>query len=666
MSFLRDRSASRRADAEVRTPQGGPPAGVQLIRVGGGKKVYQCVAGHRFEIPSAEVFQRYGFDWSWVEDVAASDPLAQLPVVGFPARSAVPPIAPSTTGRRSPFRTFEQYLALAMTNPNLIRTPLSEEDRRILAYMSYLRDRLADEHSGLSQDELVTVVIPTYERAEVVGQAIRSALDQSYRNLEVIVVDDASNDGTEAVVSGIEDERVTYIRHERNAGNAAARNTALRAASGTWVAYLDSDDTWDEHFIRILLGELRRLGGDFGYAAQRVLRPLAAAEVERRYVIRFAPFHRGLLENNNYISMISVLHRRSLLDRVGLLDEGFRRYVDWEFFLRLSEAAPPHAIPVVLSFYDQSEAATTVSRGESRDLHIDLIRRRLGEGRELATLLPRLGRDPEAAVAVAPLHARSTDVAPVPDAPTPTVVILSRQSASTLRACVTSVRGFSPTAPIVVVDSDSGREVGRVLDDLAEHEAVTILRAGVNRGLAHAVNRGIEVADPAADVVVLGDDALATPGWLEGLQRVALRPDVGIVVPRRVLPGGSDAIRTHVPGADPTRECDVALSEHDRNVADPALDVARGWVELRYTPLWCALITRRALELCGPLDEVRAPHHRAARAYCDAVRSYAGLKVVYTAEAKLYHFADRPTFELRSSDDELLAGVGRSHREVPA
>jgi len=75
----------------------------------------------------------------------------------------------------------------------------------------------------------VSVVIPTYNRAHLVGRAIRSVLNQTYQDFEIIVVDDGSTDNTEEVVKSFNDPRIRYIRHEENRGGSAARNTGIRA-----------------------------------------------------------------------------------------------------------------------------------------------------------------------------------------------------------------------------------------------------------------------------------------------------------------------------------------------------------------------------------------------------------------------------------------------------
>ena len=101
----------------------------------------------------------------------------------------------------------------------------------------------------------VSVVIPAYNgTSRYLGQAIRSVLAQRYTDYEIFVVDDASTDNTEALVHSF--PQVRYVRHSRNAGQAAARNTGARLAQGPYVAFLDQDDLWEPTFLEETLAIL--------------------------------------------------------------------------------------------------------------------------------------------------------------------------------------------------------------------------------------------------------------------------------------------------------------------------------------------------------------------------------------------------------------------------
>lgn len=105
----------------------------------------------------------------------------------------------------------------------------------------------------LSKEPLVSVIIPTYNRAGIIRRTIESVMGQTYQNLDIIIVDDASQDNTEEVVKAIQDERIRYIRNVKNQGASITRNNGVEAARGEYVAFLDSDDVWLPNKIELQL-----------------------------------------------------------------------------------------------------------------------------------------------------------------------------------------------------------------------------------------------------------------------------------------------------------------------------------------------------------------------------------------------------------------------------
>ena len=95
-------------------------------------------------------------------------------------------------------------------------------------------------------NELVSIVMPSYNTAKFISSAIESVLMQTYQNWELLIVDDCSTDNTDEVVSNYDDKRIIYLKNEKNSGAAVSRNKALNKARGEWIAFLDSDDLWYE------------------------------------------------------------------------------------------------------------------------------------------------------------------------------------------------------------------------------------------------------------------------------------------------------------------------------------------------------------------------------------------------------------------------------------
>lgn len=111
---------------------------------------------------------------------------------------------------------------------------------------------------------LVSVILPTYNRARVLPRAIRSVLNQTFSDLELIIVDDGSTDDTETVVRLFCDPRILYVRRERNEGVLPARNLGIRRARGSFIAFQDSDDEWLSEKLERQLHLLSTSGDDVG------------------------------------------------------------------------------------------------------------------------------------------------------------------------------------------------------------------------------------------------------------------------------------------------------------------------------------------------------------------------------------------------------------------
>lgn len=182
----------------------------------------------------------------------------------------------------------------------------------------------------------VSVIIPTYNREHLIGRAIQSVLNQTYQDFEIIVVDDASTDNTQEVVKSFNDLRIRYIRHEKNRGGSAARNTGIRAARGEYIAFLDSDDEW---LPEKLAEQIRVFHQDpecgVVYTDILVVYPDGCELQRRAPKIKGSMFHK-LLEANVVGTTSSVLVRRDCFDKVGLFNEELASCQDWDMWIRLA------------------------------------------------------------------------------------------------------------------------------------------------------------------------------------------------------------------------------------------------------------------------------------------------------------------------------------------
>lgn len=113
---------------------------------------------------------------------------------------------------------------------------------------------------------LVSIIMPSYNTAEFIAESIQSVLAQSYKDWELLIVDDCSTDNTDEVVKPyLSDERIIYLKNEKNSGAAVSRNRALREAKGKWIAFLDSDDLWMPDKLSKQINFMEEHGYSFTY-----------------------------------------------------------------------------------------------------------------------------------------------------------------------------------------------------------------------------------------------------------------------------------------------------------------------------------------------------------------------------------------------------------------
>ena len=214
-----------------------------------------------------------------------------------------------------------------------------------------------------SVSPLISVVIPTFNRARSVGSALRSVLGQSFRDFEIVVVDDHSADETDAVVVGMpptpSNGPIRYIRLDRNRGANHARNIGITSSRGAYVAFLDSDDIWHARKLDLQLKAIAAAG----LADNPVLCYSDRYRMDKDSII-FAyqksgdlPHPRRRLQSANVIGTLSSV----LVDRATALDLGFNEGLpacqDWDFYLRAESRCRFLRVPLPLTSYSDGQAS---------------------------------------------------------------------------------------------------------------------------------------------------------------------------------------------------------------------------------------------------------------------------------------------------------------------
>ncbi|QPF73708.1 glycosyltransferase [Roseateles sp. DAIF2] len=213
----------------------------------------------------------------------------------------------------------------------------------------------------MSSAATISVVIPCYNAAPYIGATLRSVFAQQWPTLEVLVVDDGSQDGSAELVER-EFPQVRVLR-QRNQGVAVARNTGIRAASGRWIAFVDADDIWLPGKLQAQWDLLQaNPGARISYTAWQVW-DSSTAEPGADYIAALQAradearwqgasgwiYHRLLLECSVWTS--TVLAERSLFDEIGLFDAELKLGEDYDLWLRVSRVSPILRVPRPLALY---------------------------------------------------------------------------------------------------------------------------------------------------------------------------------------------------------------------------------------------------------------------------------------------------------------------------
>lgn len=232
-------------------------------------------------------------------------------------------------------------------------------------------------------NELVSIIMPSFNSEKYIGAAINSILNQTYSNWELIIVDDCSVDNTTEIILSFNDSRIRLYKNEKNSGAALTRNRALREATGRWIAFLDSDDTWHPEKLerQILFMTENNYAFTFtDYQIQLNGRWLPYINTGPDIVDKRKMYHYC------YFSTITVMYDRNV---VGLIQiENLRKNNDYAMWLKAVEKTKCYRLPRCLSYYIKHD--NSISSGSKFKLiqwHYILFRKGLHKSIVMSVLL---------------------------------------------------------------------------------------------------------------------------------------------------------------------------------------------------------------------------------------------------------------------------------------
>lgn len=213
------------------------------------------------------------------------------------------------------------------------------------------------------KNPLVSIILPTKNRPKIIQNAINSIIKQSYKNWELVVVNDGGNDISD-IIERIGDKRIKYFNCEQSMGKSHANNLGIKKASAEIIAYLDDDDRWlPNHLEASVKGLLKHKSRQFTYSDYIKIDCLIDENdiqiPTRKELILQMEARDNSLKETNFIPNFSVVHYRSLFDLVGYYDEELKYYEDWDIFRRFSQIVRFTHVPEVTGEYWISQQGIT-------------------------------------------------------------------------------------------------------------------------------------------------------------------------------------------------------------------------------------------------------------------------------------------------------------------
>ena len=221
--------------------------------------------------------------------------------------------------------------------------------------------------------------MPSYNTAKYIAESVRSVMSQTYRNWELIIVDDCSTDGTDEVVRPLlSDNRIRYLKNDTNSGAAVSRNRALKAAKGRWIAFLDSDDLWMPQKLEKQIRFMEKTGCHFSYTNYEEIdaegRPAGIVVTGPKRITRTGFY------NYCWVGCLTVMYDARQVGLVQIAD--IRKNNDYAIWLKVCRRADCHLLDETLAKYRKGRIGSISSYSIFRLIgwHYRLYRVAEGQG----------------------------------------------------------------------------------------------------------------------------------------------------------------------------------------------------------------------------------------------------------------------------------------------
>jgi GT2 family glycosyltransferase/glycosyltransferase involved in cell wall biosynthesis/Flp pilus assembly protein TadD len=386
------------------------------------------------------------------------------------------------------------------------------------------------------ENPLVSVILTTFNRPDMLKEAINSIINQSYKHFEIIVVNDAGIDVSSIIESFNQPENILYLRHETNKGVAASRNTGINTARGKYIAYLDDDDIFYPDHIQTLMDFLEttpyRIAFTDAYRAYQEKKDGKYKTVHRD-IPYSEDFDKDEIMVKNLLPTLCLLHEKACLDETGLFDENLSAHEDWELWIRLSQKFPiGHIKKVTCEFRYRKEASSLSTRKRANMLRTAEI---IHAKHRSSEYNPSIIQKRRLFIETLRQEVFDTNTATV------SIIIPTYNNYDLTLSCIEAIRKTADAVPYEIIVVDNGSS-DMTPDYLHQEQAAGRIRTVINKenlGFSKANNQGANMAK-GKYLIFLNNDTIPQPHWLEEMLRVAESDkNIGIVGSKMLFPDGT-------------------------------------------------------------------------------------------------------------------------------
>lgn len=239
-------------------------------------------------------------------------------------------------------------------------------------------------------NDMVSVIMPSYNTAEYIAESIQSVLNQTYTNWELIIVDDCSTDNTDETVEPyLRDSRISYLKNDKNSGAAVSRNRALREAKGKWIAFLDSDDLWLPEKLEKQIAFMENNGYHFSYTSYIEIdeesKPNGKCITGPKRITKHGMY------NYCWLGCLTVMYDAEYVGLIQIAD--IKKNNDYAMWLKVCKKADCYLLNQVLGEYRRGRAGSVSSHSIRTMIkwHYKLFRE--AEGQNIVFAIINTGRN---------------------------------------------------------------------------------------------------------------------------------------------------------------------------------------------------------------------------------------------------------------------------------